>query len=199
MEFNTVAKLSSLLCKSFAQDFMRLLVIYKDISASEAASRLDLHIKTAQDFLEVLHELDLVDKEEALEKKRPYYRYTLKKERISIQLNLAELHDTVEKEKILKYKIREKADSGARFATSASGDIISNISIFFGQGRKLFERKVSLTNRQGTFFFYLPFPSAVPESVDEIMQKAGLDETCTEEVLDILDFLIDHNVIEKSE
>jgi len=45
-EFKAIQRLASLLAKEYAEDFLRLLVIYKNISASEAAARLGLHIKT---------------------------------------------------------------------------------------------------------------------------------------------------------
>ena len=67
MDFQSISKFSVLFSKSFAQDFFKLLVTYKDISASEAASRFDLHIKTAQDFLEELYTLDIVNREEVFE------------------------------------------------------------------------------------------------------------------------------------
>ena len=54
MNFHTAAKYASLLSKDYAEDIFRLLVNYQAISASEVATRLNLHIKTAQDFLEAL-------------------------------------------------------------------------------------------------------------------------------------------------
>ena len=59
MEFETAAKLGTLLSKSYAQPMFELLVTYRDISSSEAASRLNLHIRTVQDFLESLTELGI--------------------------------------------------------------------------------------------------------------------------------------------
>ena len=58
MDFKTAAALGALLSKDYAENFFKLLVNYQDISASEAASRLNLHIRTAQDFLESLHALN---------------------------------------------------------------------------------------------------------------------------------------------
>jgi len=46
-------------------------VNYQALSASELTTRLDLHIKTAQDFLELLTELGIVTREEVLEKTVP--------------------------------------------------------------------------------------------------------------------------------
>ncbi len=88
MDFHTAAKYASLLSKEYAEDIFMLLVNYQAISASEVATRLNLHIKTAQDFLESLEQLDIVSKEEILEKKRPYYRYILNQTRLLIDIDL---------------------------------------------------------------------------------------------------------------
>ena len=52
MDFRTAAKYGSLFAKDYAEDVFALLVNYQAISATEVATRLNLHIKTAQDFLE---------------------------------------------------------------------------------------------------------------------------------------------------
>src|SRR5512136_2387706 len=91
MDFPTAAKYASLLSKDYAENIFRLLVNYQAISASEVAARLDLHIKTAQDFLESLEQLGVLSKEEVLEKKRPYYRYTLKQTRVIIDIDLLQV------------------------------------------------------------------------------------------------------------
>ena len=51
MDFKKAAILGSYISKDYAEDLFRLLVTYKDIPASEAASRLNMHIKTVQDTL----------------------------------------------------------------------------------------------------------------------------------------------------
>ncbi len=63
MDFKTAAQLGTYLSKDYAREFFRLLVSYQDISASEAASRLGLHIKTAQDFLEGLTGIGILRRE----------------------------------------------------------------------------------------------------------------------------------------
>jgi len=66
MDFKQAAKLGSYLAKDYAENLFRLLINYHDISASEAASRLNLHIKTVQDFLEGMTELGIISKSGAL-------------------------------------------------------------------------------------------------------------------------------------
>ncbi|MBN1163549.1 MAG: hypothetical protein JXB45_03145, partial [Candidatus Krumholzibacteriota bacterium] len=117
MDFNTATRLGALISKDYAGDLLDLLVNYRDLSASEAASRLGLHINTAQEFLEGLFSLDILTKKEVYEKKRPYFRYALKTHRITIDIDLAGI-----KQKpppgILKKKIRERRNAGARFTTA---------------------------------------------------------------------------------
>jgi DNA-binding IclR family transcriptional regulator len=67
MDFERASQLGGCLSKDYAPEMFRLLVNYRSLSASEAASRLDLHVQTAQSFLETLASLGILDKEESLE------------------------------------------------------------------------------------------------------------------------------------
>jgi predicted transcriptional regulator len=198
MEFETVARISAMLSKSFARDFMRLLVTYKSISASEAASRLDLHIKTAQDFLEELSALGIAEKKEVYERKRPYFRYSLKQTTLNIEVDFNALYNPDEESTSLENKIREKQNTGVLFATASNYSFFSGITIFIGEGRKRRERKISLTNSQGRFLYHLPFPNAAFQTIKGIIKKAGIDESYASEILDIVNVLKDYNVIEFS-
>jgi predicted transcriptional regulator len=196
VDFKKVSILGSCLSKDYAESLFRLLVTYQNISASEAASRLNLHIKTVQDFLEALAEVDILDKEEAVEKKRPYFRYSLKTRRIKMDLDLSQLFEDSQPQGKLSMKIRERKDAGARFSVSRDNHYISNVYIWIGQGRDRKERKINLSMPQGKFLFYLPFPSAKPETVADIMKKAGVEEQHAGEVLDIAKELMELGVIE---
>lgn len=196
MDFKKAAILGSCLSKDYAENLFRLLATYQNISASEAASRLNLHIKTVQDFMEALAELDILDKEEAVEKKRPYFRYSLKARRIEMDLDLTQLFEADQPQGKLSMQIREKKDARARFSVSRDNQYISNIYIWTGQGRDRKERKINLSMPQGKFLFYLPFPSATPETVSGIMKKAGVGEQHAGEVLDIVRELVGQDVIE---
>lgn len=196
MNFSEVSKISNLLAKEYAADFLRLLVVYKTISASEAASLLELHIKTAQDFLEGLAQMGILKKEEVYEKKRPYFRYTMAKKQITIKTDFSELYDGSGDEGKSKRKIREKINAGAVFTPAGAGQKIATMTLFIGEGRKKKERKISLTEAQGTFLFYLPFPTEAPKSIAEIQKKASLYGSNLPEILDIVDLLEQYNVIE---
>lgn len=195
MDFLTAAKYASLLSKSYAEDIFALLVNYQAISASEVATRLDLHIKTAQDYLESLAELGIVSKEEVLEKKRPYYRYILQRNRIVIDIDLSQvIHKPSDKS--LSIPIREKENAGARFVVARSDDYITSVTIWTGNGRERAERKIKLTTPQGKFLFHLPFPKAAPLTISGIMHKAGIDENLAPEILDLVLLLEKFDVIE---
>jgi len=198
MDFKKVSRISNLLSKSFAQDFFQLLVTYHDISASQAASRLDLHIKTAQDFLEELHNFDIVEKYEVLEKKRPYFRYTIKKLKFSIDVDLSALYPMDNIALQLEQKVRERKNAEAIFSTAEQQSLISSITIFVGQGRRRKERKINLTVSQGKFLYYLPFPTSPYLSIREILQKADINESHVAEILDIVNLLRDFKIIEFS-
>ena len=195
MDFKEAAKLGNYLAKDYAQDFFALLVNYQDISASEAASRLGLHIRTAQDFLEAMSTLDIIDKQEVYEKKRPYFRYTLKTEHIRMDIDLTKIQQKQMPEDLTR-QIREKPDAGANFSLARGGEYISHVSLWTGNGRDRKERKISLTRPQGLFLYHLPFPNADPLSIADIIRKANVDEELAPEILDIVHLLEKYEVIE---
>ncbi len=196
MDFKTAAKYGSLLSKDYAEDVFALLVNYQAISASEVAARVNLHIKTAQDFLESLEELGVLNKEEILEKKRPYYRYSLQQSHILIDIDLNQEKQEPAQNSLAEL-IRERENAGARFKVARNGDTISSVTIWSGNGRDREERKIKLTTPQGKFLFHLPFPTTTPLSIIEIMQKAGVDDNLAPEILDLVQMLDKYDVIEK--
>ena len=197
MNFKEAAKLGSCLSKDYAEDLFRLLATYESISASEAASRVNIHIKTTQDFLEELFSLGILAREEVYEGKRPYFRYRLKVKQLSVEIDLEPFsRDEPVCDTRLKLKIREKKNTGARFTTSRSNDYISNVVIWAGEGRNRTERKINLSMPQGKFLFYLPFPTADFLEVKDIMKKAGIDDINTPEIVDIVIVMIEFGVIE---
>ncbi len=197
MNFRQAAKLGSYISKDYAESLFRLLLTYTNISASEAASRLNMHIKTAQDFMEAMVELEILEKEEVTEKKRPYFRYNMKKRTIKMELDLGQLFESNQPQGKLSTCIREHKNADARFSISRDKQYISNVFIWIGEGRERKERKINLSLPQGKFLFYLPFPSADCEPVVEIMKKAGVDGDQTSEIMDIVEALADFGVIEK--
>jgi transposase len=195
MDFKEAAKLGNYLAKDYAENFFALLVNYRNISASEAASRLGLHIRTAQDFLEAMASLGILGQEEVYEKKRPYFRYTLLTERIQMELDLTQTQKEQAPEDLTRL-IREKANAGVNFSLARGGELISHVSLWTGSGRDRKERKISLTQPQGFFLYHLPFPNAAALTVAEIMSKADVDKEVTPEILDIVDLLEKYEVIE---
>ena len=196
MEFTKAAILGSFISKEYAEPLFKLLATYQNISASEAASRLNLHIKTVQDFLEAMASLDILDKTEAYEGKRPYFRYSLKTRKISIEIDLSPLFVQQQPASKLNHKIREKTNAKVRFTVARNNQYISNISIWIGQGRDRKERKLNLSIPQGKFLYHLPFPNAEPKPVLTIMESAGVDGNHVSEILDIIDVLLNYEVIE---
>ena len=196
MNFKNAAKLSSFLSKDYAEKIFRLIVMYSDISASEAASRLGLHIRTVQDFLDAMHEFDIIEKKEVYERKRPYNRYSLKKNKIEIVIDLEEEFDNNEVNHE-NFRIRESAGAGAKFSIARNGEYFSSVTTWMGEGRRVKERKINLTTSQGKFLFHLPFPDAEPLAVDEIIKKAEIDPMNRAEITDIVDELQNLRVIEK--
>ena len=195
MDYKTAARLSAYLSKDYSEDFFKLLVNYQDISASEAASRLSLHIRTAQDFLDGLAALGIVNKTEVHEKKRPYFRYNLTTQKIMLEVDLTEFAKENPDEGLARL-VREIQNAGANFPVARSGDCFSSVTIWEGDGRERKVHKISLTTTQGKFLFHLPFPQSRPLSIADVMEKAGVEPDYSTEIQDIVDELVRLGVIE---
>lgn len=192
------SKFSGLLGKSFAEEFFRLLLAYRSVSASEAASRLNLHVKTAQDFLEGLEELGIVSKQKVFEKKRPYFRFALERESFEIKVDLRELPGVAPPAEFESVLIREKKNSGCVFKASPRTGLPASVIFYTGKGRAKREWKVSLTENQGRFLYHLPFPTEAPAGFRAVLEKAGIEPAYEPEVSDIVRFLGEHGIIEIS-
>jgi DNA-binding MarR family transcriptional regulator len=199
VNFDDLSRLASMLSKHYARDLLRMLAVYRDLSASEAASRLDLHIKTVQDFLETLVQQGIAERREARDRRRPYYRYTLKSHQLVLNLNLRELADRGDSSDILNWKIRERKSANALFQSARKSSAISAVHLFGGTGRNRTERKIMLTPCQGRFLFHLPFPTQPFKAVLDMSLAAGIERDDLEEVLDIIRLLERHRVIEKQD
>jgi len=198
MDFKKAAILGSYISKDYAEPLFRLLATYKDISASEAASRLSMHIKTVQDFLEAMTSLDILEKTEATESKRPYYRYNLKTRNIKMDIDLSPLFTDTRPNNRLAKRIRENKNAKVRFTVARNNQYISNVYIWLGEGRDRKERKLNLSIPQGKFLYHLPFPSAEFQDISTIMKNAGVEMDHSSEVLDIIKVLEEYHVVESA-
>lgn len=195
-EFEKMKLFGAFISKEYSKELLRLLYLYKDISASEAASRVGMHIKTVQEFFEALSVIGLIEKREVYESKRPYFRYSFNSDKIDLSLDVKELIADKNESDNLELFIREKKNANVRFTTARNKLFFSSVSVWIGQGRETSEKKVSLTVPQGKFLFNLPFPNADFASISEIMKKAEVAEGNKSEILDIVNLLKYHNVIE---
>lgn len=196
MKFEEAARFGTYIAKNYSKDIFRLLNNYRDISASEAASRLGMHIQTVQDFLEAMAELGILSKKEAIERKRPYFRYTLEKKKIALEIDLLEELETGGKSSLEKSKIREKKNAGVRFSLARNGQYFSNVAIWVGKGRQRSEKKINLTIAQGKFLYNLPFPDGEHLTLEEIRVKAAIEPDHMPEIKDLVEELIHYRVIE---
>ncbi len=196
MNFEEAARFGTYISKSYSKDIFRLLNNYRDISASEAASRLGMHIQTVQDFLEAMADLGILTKKEAFERKRPYFRYTLTTRKIVFTIDLKQELDVSGEDYLVQSKIREKKNAGVRFSMARNGQYFSNLTIWVGKGRERTEKKINLTIAQGKFLYNLPFPDGEHMTMEEIRVKAGVEIEHMSEIKDLVEELIQYKVIE---
>ena len=195
MDFEKLIIFGTYISKEYSREFFRLLVTYKDISASEAASRLEIHIKTAQDFLEGMSEAGILIKTRVTDRTRPYYRYSLEDRKPVIRIDFESLAGVSGKVSGTP-ALREKMHSGARFTTSRYGSSFTSVVIPVGAGRSGTARKINLTPSQGMLLFQLPFPGAEPLTLEEMMRRAGLGPEALPELNDIINLLAESEIIE---
>jgi predicted transcriptional regulator len=195
--FDKLKAFGSFISKAHAKDILEVLYTYQDVSASEAASRLGLHINTVQEFLEGMHKSDIVTKEEVSEKKRPYFRYKLKSNVLKFDLNLKELFENDKKIDLSDMKIRENKKSMATFNRAKNNLFFSSVMIMAGEGRERKEKRINLTNAQGVFLYNLPFPDGEFATIRAIMNKSEIGLDHLPEIVDIVQLLIGYRVIEK--
>jgi len=196
MKFEEAARFGNYISKSFSKDIFKLLNNYRDISASEAASRLGMHIQTVQDFLEAMADFGILSKKEAVERKRPYFRYSLATQKIVFEIDLQKELEVSGEDYLEKSKIRERKNAGIRFSLARNGQYFSSVSIWIGKGRERSEKKISLTTAQGKFLYNLPFPDGEFLLLEEIRVKAFVDKEQMPEIKDLVEELILYNVIE---
>jgi DNA-binding MarR family transcriptional regulator len=197
-DFDKIALFGSYIAKNYAPDILRVLYTYRDVSASEAASRLGLHINTVQDFLEAMYQTGFTVREEVYEKKRPYYRYKLASELLKIEINLADLFLAEKSDDITDMRIREKANSFATFNQAKNNLFFSSVVILTGEGRDRRQKRINLTTAQGKFLYNLPFPDGQFQRVTEIIKRANIPAENLAEIMDIVKLLIEYDVIEKT-
>jgi len=196
-KFDKLALFGSYIAKNYARDILQVLYTYQDVSASEAASRVGLHINTVQEFLEGMNQLDIVSREEVSEKKRPYFRYKLVSNVLNLKLDLKELFESDGEEDTTSMKIREKKNSFATFNRAKSNLFFSSVMILTGEGRDRKEKRINLTNAQGVFLYNLPFPDGQFKSIIEILKNSEIESENLPEIIDIVNLLIEYRVIEK--
>ena len=196
-DFEKVKLFGAYISKDYSKELLRLLYLYKDISASEAASRMGMHIKTVQEFFDAFSEVGVIEKREVFESKRPYFRYSFNLKKIEISLDTEELAGERKSADKNELYIRERKNTNVRFSIARNKLFFSTVSLWIGKGREKTEKKINLTVPQGKFLFNLPFPNAEFLTISEIMKKAEIEKENRPEIIDIVNLLIEHNVIEK--
>lgn len=198
-DLDKISILGTLLSKKYGKDIFKLLHTYYDISASEASSRLGLHVQTVQEFLELTAAIGLTKKKEVVEKKRPYFRYSLSRNTLDLRFDIVDIvGETKNKNpKAESVLLRERKNSHSNFTQARSGNFFSAVTVMEGNGRERSQKRINLTTAQGQFLFHLPFPDALPLSTTDIMIKAGIEDKNRSEVDDIVNELVKLKVIEK--
>jgi len=114
-----------------------------------------------------------------------------------MKIDLSPLFTTQTEEAKDSKMIRERNNAGARFSTSRDGQYISHVALWIGKGRDRKERRINLSIPQGKFLFHLPFPSAEPMYIEDIMKKAEVNDSNRSEIIDIVKVLEEYGIVEE--
>lgn len=205
MNFNNIEvipeksrKLASLIGKEHTGRILYILYKTPNKSASRIAKILNIHIATAQSYLEDLEKLDIVKSKIKKQGIKPYKEYFLTKTRISIDIDLNELdaEDQEEQEILRRTKIREKKDLKILYETNQEKSIITRIHFYEDLGRKNIQYSLDLDEVEGKFTWFIPFPSADPQTILEIREKAGIYEFYQQKILNLIEKLEEFGLIE---
>ncbi len=154
----------------------------KTASASDIAKILDVHISTAQKYLEILHDYQLVDKKTAAHKPgKPTY-YTLTTGELTINLDMAHLSSTLEEDETIPNPvIREKVFSQRKinYILDENNFIREITWIQRAKDGRRVKRGIILSDAEIQFMKYLPHPTMQPEPFLEICEKGQITDYFT--------------------
>ena len=143
------------------------------------AGVLNIHIATAQKYLEALEQSGIISSRDRPSKPRTAKEYSLISPRISIEIDIEALAGagggagggTPDLGEIM---VRERARSDVAFEWDDAGQRITAV-LFFRKGlRRRMERKVVLSPDEGRFLWHVPFQSESFRTAQDILGRSGV-------------------------
>ncbi|MFX1294080.1 MAG: hypothetical protein ACFFD2_04380 [Promethearchaeota archaeon] len=191
-------KLSNLIGKEHTDKILHILYKTPNKSASEIAKILNIHIATAQSYLEDLEKFDIVKFRIRKEGIKPYKEYFLIKTKIRIEIDLNELDkvDQKEQEILRRTRIREKKDLKILYEINQEKSIIKRIHFYEDIGRKNIQYSLDLDELEGRFTWFIPFPSAELQTILKICEKAGIYKIHQQKIIELIKKLEEFGLIE---
>jgi len=191
--------------KEHALAVLEILFIRGSRTASEVARELDIHISTAQAYLETLQNFGILGSGPR-DGRKGLVEYSLINPTLVITVNLASIIDAkakIARGKAAKYRIREKA--GAKVSYEWDEPQRKILSINFMERSKAFGRlniakSIQLSEVEGRFLWAMPQSTEAKASVLELAQKAGVDGPLDLiPVVELVEMLAREKVIELDE
>lgn len=147
------------------------------LAASELARLEDIHVATAQRYLQELLETDLVGARLRKGANRPTQEYWLREPRIRIDIDLEGMPGVAEEELLGTAKrlgVRDAGNAQVVYDTHPQTGVVQGILILSESPPRLVSRRMSVIPSVGRFLSRLPGRSEAPRHVWDVMQEAGL-------------------------
>ncbi len=160
------------------------------LAASELARLEDIHVATAQRYLQELLETDLVGVRRRTGANRPTQEYWLREPHIRIDIDLQGLPGLSEDELLGVAKrlgVRDAGNTQIVYDTHPETGILQGILVLSDNPPRLVSRRLGVASSVGRFLSRLPGRQKSHISVWDVMQEAGLGVSDLAAVLASLD------------
>ena len=193
-----IKRLSNLIGKEYTGKILNILFQNPYKSASEVAKILNIHIATAQSYLEELEKFNIISFRTHKVGTRPYKEYFPIKSQIKIEIDLNKASEINIKNRqyFEKRLIREKKDLNVLYDIKQNESKIIKVYIHDDSERKRIKYSLDLNDIEGKFMWFIPFPSENPCSILDICKKAEINEYNLKHIKDFVEKLYDHNLID---
>ncbi len=182
-------KLAAVLGKEVTGRILAVLAHESYLSASDIASRLHIHIATAQKYLMEMKEAGLVNSRWRRSPTRPTEEYWLSKDKITIEIDLRSDVGRKDMESLANsLTLSLRRDVNVAIDSDDSKKMVSEILVLGDGDRPIIGNRIKLDNVEGRFAWHLAEePTNV--RVMDVVEKAELDSKYLPQIMDLVDKL----------
>lgn len=183
-------RLAQALGRPFAGEILASLYEKPYQSASDIARVLDIHVATAQKYLQELKECGVLGTRPRKGVSRPTEEYWVASPRISIDIDFDRLTTREDAEaRANQMFVREASGSTAVFESDPKGERITEVLLLEDGERRRIATRMPLGEAEGRFLYQVPPSGQAARSVLDIATRANLPKTSLADCLDLCERL----------